>query len=304
MTATNQSRWLAPGSDSGHGQLSGRVALVSGAAHNIGEAIARRFASEGAAVAVADIDQAAATRVADLIVAAGGNAVAAVGDLSTIEGVDRVFDEVEQRLGLVDALVNNAYARVGETSFEPFLAVQPVDWQRFVAANTTMFFACTQRTARTLAAAGRQGTIVNISSHGAARAHRQHIPYDTVKGAMESFTRAVAVDLAPWAIRCNCVRPGSIVVDSEKLEWRDAADSDDVRGSQIPMGRPGSADDVACAVLYLTSRESTYVTGQVFNVDGGMSVQARAPQVEPGVVAGPSTLTNFPQRLQHDQARR
>lgn len=298
---TKQARWHAPGPDTGYGQLAERVALVSGAGHNIGEAIARRFASEGAAVAVADIDQAAATRVADLIVGNGGRAVAVTGDLSSLDGVDQVFDEVEDRLGIVDALVNNAYARVGESSFEPFLAVEPADWQRFIAANTTMFFACTQRVARTLAAAGRQGTIVNISSHGAARAHRQHIPYDSVKGAMESFTRAVAVDLAPWGIRSNCVRPGSVAVDGEKMDWQDPRDeAGDVRSSQIPMGRPGTVDDVAGAVLYLTVNESAYVTGQVFNIDGGMSVQARAPQVEPGAVATPATLRNIPARLCHD----
>ena len=296
-----QPGWRTPGPDTGYGQLAGRVALVSGAGNNIGEAIARRFASEGAAVAVADIDQASASRVADDIVAHGGRAVAAVGDLSTIQGIDRVFDEVERHLGLVDTLVNNAYARVGATSFEPFLAVDPADWQGFIAANTTMFFGCSQRAARSLASVGRPGTIVNISSHGAARCHRQHIPYDSVKGAMESFTRAVAVDLAPWGIRSNCVRPGSIVVDSEQMDW-DAAD--DIRGSQIPMGRPGSVDDVAGAVLYLSSTESAYVTGQVFNIDGGMSVQARAPQVEPGVVAGPATLTDFPARLRNDMANR
>ena len=296
-----QPGWRTPGPDTGYGQLAGRVALVSGAGNNIGEAIARRFASEGAAVAVADIDQAAASRVADDIVAHGGRAVAAVGDLSTIQGIDRVFDEVERHLGLVDTLVNNAYARVGATSFEPFLAVDPADWQGFIAANTTMFFGCSQRAARSLASVGRPGTIVNISSHGAARCHRQHIPYDSVKGAMESFTRAIAVDLAPWGIRSNCVRPGSIVVDSEQMDW-DAAD--DIRGSQIPMGRPGSVDDVAGAVLYLSSTESAYVTGQVFNIDGGMSVQARAPQVEPGVVAGPATLTDFPARLRNDMANR
>ncbi|MFC9557041.1 SDR family NAD(P)-dependent oxidoreductase [Rhodococcus sp. NPDC056960] len=297
MTARTQPGRRAPGPDTGSGQLAGRIALVSGAGHNIGEAIARRFASEGAAVAVADIDEAAATRVADLIVAAGGRACPAVGDLATVDGVDQVFDEVERHLGVVDALVNNAYARIGESCFEPFLSVEPADWQRFIAANTTMFFACAQRTARTLASQQRPGTIVNISSHGAARAHRQHIPYDSVKGAMEAFTRAVAVDLAPWGIRSNCVRPGSIVVDGEN--WTDE-DADDVRSAQIPMGRPGTVNDVAGAVLYLTSNESAYVTGQVFNIDGGMSVQARAPQVEPGIVASPATLTGFPPRLQQN----
>lgn len=296
MDATTWTRWRSPGVETGHGQLRGRIAFVSGAGNNIGAAIARRFASEGAAVAVADVDGNAAERVTDQIVAAGGAAMVAVGDLSSLDVVDGLFDEIEGRFGVVDTLVNNAYARAGETSFECFLRVDPADWQRFIAVNTTMFFACTQRVGRSLAAAQRPGSVVNISSHGAARAHRRHIPYDLVKGGMESFTRAVAVDLAPWGIRCNCVRPGSIVVDSEKLDW---TETDDLRGAQIPMGRPGTVEDVAAAALYLGSAESAYVTGQVFNVDGGMSAQARAPQVEPGILATPRTVTDVPPRLQN-----
>lgn len=297
MNATTWTNWQSPGIETGHGHLRGRIAFVSGAGNNIGAAIARRFAAEGAAVAVADVDGDAANRIADQISTAGGAAMSAVGDLSSLEVVDRLFDEVEDRFGIVDTLVNNAYARAGETSFECFLRVDPADWQRFIAVNTTMFFACTQRVGRSLAVARRPGSVVNISSHGAARAHRRHIPYDLVKGGMESFTRAVAVDLAPWGIRCNCVRPGSIVVDSEKLDW--TATDDDLRGAQIPMGRPGAVEDVAGAALYLSSAESAYVTGQVFNVDGGMSVQARAPQVEPGILATPRTVTDVPPRLQN-----
>lgn len=277
------------------GRLSGRVALVTGSGHNIGAAIAARLAAEGAAVAVADIDSAAAESVVDRIVAAGGRALAAAGDLTDIAQIDAVFDRVETELGLVDVLVNNAYVRGGEQCFQPFLSVPPEDWQRFVAVNTTLFFGCSQRTARSLAAAGRPGSIVNISSHGAARAHREQIPYDTVKGAMESFTRAIAVDLAPWNIRVNAVRPGSIAVVDERMAWDGGAD--DMRNTQIPLGRPGTPDDVADSVVFLASEESAYVTGQMFNIDGGMAAQARAPQVEPFAVASPSTLTDFPTRL-------
>lgn len=281
----------------GRSLLSRRVAFVTGAGHNIGRAIALRLAEEGAAVAVCDVDADAAKQVVATIEERGGTAYAAVGDVSDIAVVDELFDQVEANLGVADALVNNAYARIGTTSFQPFLTVAPEDWQAFIAANTTMFFATSQRMARSLATAGAPGAIVNISSHGAARAHREHIPYDAVKGAMESFTRAIAVDLAPWGIRANCVRPGSIAVDSERLDWSAPDGTEDVRTAQIPLGRAGTVDDVAAAVLHLTSAESAYVTGQVWNIDGGMAAQARAPQVEPHPIATPRNLTDFPRRL-------
>lgn len=270
---------------------------MTGAGNNIGRAIALRFAREGASVAVNDIDPAAARQTVRDIETLGGRAVAATGDVCDAATVDALFDDVERDLGLVDALVNNAYARIGATSFQPFLTVAIQDWQAFVAANTTMFFACTQRAARGLAAARRPGTIVNISSHGAARAHREHIPYDSVKGALESFTRAVAVDLAPWEIRVNGLRPGSIAVTTERMDWADPGAADDIRNTQIPLARAGGTDDVAAAVYFLTCDDSAYVTGQIFNVDGGLAAQARAPQVEPHPVATPRTLTDFPRRL-------
>jgi 3-oxoacyl-[acyl-carrier protein] reductase len=275
------------------GRLSGRVALVTGAAHNIGASIALRLAEEGAAVAVVDIDSVGAKDLCQRIVDAGGKAFPAAGDLTDIRDVDRLFSEVETALGAVDVLVNNAYTRVSESCFQPFLGVAPEHWQRFISANTTMFFACSQRMARRLASEGRPGSIVNISSHGAARAHREQIPYDAVKGAMESFTRAVAVDLAPWGIRANAIRPGSINVEDGRMDWN----SGDLQHAQIPLGRQGTPQDVANAVLFLSSDEADYVTGQVFNIDGGMAAQARAPQVEPHAPAGPETFTQFSETL-------
>jgi 3-oxoacyl-[acyl-carrier protein] reductase len=274
-------------------RLQGRVALVTGAAHNIGAAIALRLAEEGAAVAVADIDSEGAAAVCRQITEAGGNAYPAAGDLTDIQEVDRLFAEIESALGPVDVLVNNAYTRISESCFQPFLGVEPTRWQQFISANTTMFFACSQRMARRLAAEGKPGSIVNISSHGAARAHREQIPYDAVKGAMESFTRAIAVDLAPWGIRANAVRPGSINVQDGRMDWN----SGDLQNAQIPLGRQGTPLDVANAVAFLGSSESDYITGQVFNIDGGMAAQARAPQVEPHLPASPATYKDFPVSL-------
>lgn len=275
--------------------MESRTALVTGAGHNIGRAIAHTLAAAGAAVAVSDIDETAAKTVVDEIIDRGGRAATAIGDISDPVVVDRIFDQVESELGPVDALVNNAYARVGATSFKPFLQVTVEDWRSFVDQNSLMFFATTQRMARVLASRGLPGTVVNISSHGAARAHREHIPYDAVKGAMESFTRAVAVDLAPWQIRVNAVRPGSIAVVDERMDW-DAAGAEQ-RNLQIPLGRPGTGDDVAGSVLFLASHLSSYVTGQVFNVDGGMAAQARAAQVEPHLPVGPHSGLDFPTHL-------
>lgn len=277
--------------------LTGRIAMVTGAGHNIGRAIARRLAAEGAAVAVAHIDASAATAVADEICSVGHRAIPVVGNLTDTDVVDRVVDETEAALGPVDILVNNAYARLGAASFRPFLQVDVDDWQRYVAANTTLFFAPTLRVARTLAKAGRTGSIVNISSFGAVRAHRRHIPYDSVKGAMESFTRAVAVDLAPWNIRVNAIRPGTIAVDNDPIDWTGGGRRSDLSSAPIPMGRTGRANEVAAAVLFLASDESSYLTGQIFNVDGGLTAQARPPQVEPEPLATPDSLTDFPARL-------
>jgi 3-oxoacyl-[acyl-carrier protein] reductase len=258
--------------------------LVTGAGGNIGRAIALRTGSEGARVVVNDVDAATAEYVAAELRDRGAEAVAAVGDMSDFATVDVLVGQMEAEFGLVDVLVNNAYARVGETASENFLSVEPYDWELFVSRNLNMLYGCTQRAARALAAAGAQGSIINISSIGAERAHRNHIPYDSVKGAMEAFTRAVAVDLAPWGIRVNALRPGAIAVENEPAV---RSGKPDLRAAQIPLGRMGTPEDIAAAAVFLASADSGYVTGQIFNVDGGMTAQLRAPQVETTSVAGP-----------------
>lgn len=270
--------------------LQGRVALVTGSARNIGRAIAERLGAAGASIVIVDIDSAEAESTANALASLGTPSLAVAADLTTVEGIDSSFAQAEAHFGLVDVLVNNAYARIDENCFDPYLTIAPDNWERFFAANTTMFFGTCQRFSRALARADRAGTIVNISSHGAARAHREHVPYDSVKGAMESFTRAAAIDLAPWGIRVNAVRPGSILVTEEAVDWGRGGRQD----TQIPLGRQGSPSDVAESVLYLAGPASAYVTGQVFNVDGGLAAQARAPQVEPHAPVGPATLTEIP----------
>lgn len=203
--------------------------------------------------------------------------------VSDFAQVDALFAQIEAEFGVVDVLVNNAYARVGDTAWTGFLSVEPRDWELFMAKNLNMLYGCTQRASTALADVGGTGSIINISSIGAERAHRNQIPYDSVKGAMEAFTRAVAVDLTPWGIRVNALRPRAIAVEDEPATWNGKSD---LRAAQIPWGRVGTPEDVAAAVSFLASADSAYL-GQIFNVDGGLTAQARAPQMEGAPVVSP-----------------
>jgi NAD(P)-dependent dehydrogenase (short-subunit alcohol dehydrogenase family) len=260
----------------GNGLLDGRIALVTGAGSNNGRAIALAFAAQGAAVAVQDFSHERADRTVAEIAEAGGRAIAIGADITAEAEVERVFARAESELGIVDALVNNAWLRGPASVWGPFLRVAPPDWRRFTEENLAMLYLMTHRAASRLAASGRPGAIVNLSSHGALRAHRNHIPWDSVKGATDSFTRSTAVDLAPWRIRVNAIRPGAVENDEDALTPEQA----ELRSSQIPLGRAGVPGDIAGSVVFLASELSSWVTGQIFNVDGGMSAQARAPQVE------------------------
>ncbi|MEU6132304.1 SDR family NAD(P)-dependent oxidoreductase [Saccharopolyspora sp. NPDC047091] len=275
----------------GHGLLRDRVALVTGGGRNLGRAIALRLAAEGAAVVVNDVRAEDAERTAR---DAGERAIPAVADLSDPAAVEEVFARAEREFGVVDALVNNAYVRGPATAWGPFLALEHHGWSSFTRANLDLLFLGTHRAATALAAAGRGGTVVNISSHGAARAHRNQIAYDAVKGAVESFTRATAVDLAPWGIRVNALRPGSIDV-AAGTAGSDTTDPElaALKAGQIPFGRTGTPEDVAGNVVALSSELTSYVTGQVYNVDGGMAAQARAPQVEIDRVWTPETIGGY-----------
>ena len=171
----------------------------------------------------------------------------------------------------------------------PFVTLRSDAWNEFMRLNLGSLFLCTHRAARVMLP-HRSGSIVNISSVGAIRAHRQLIAYDSYKGALDAFTRSVAVDLAPWNVRVNGIWPGSIAV-----EWAEALGEDEVRkrGQAIPLGRMGRPNEVAGSALFLASDLSSYVTGQHFAVDGGLVAQARTPQSEQVVIASPETLPEW-----------
>ena len=253
-----------------YSSLSDKVVLVTGSAKGIGAAIARRFAGQRCHVVVNDIDEAAAREVVDDIVQSGGSAMLAIADVSNSEQVGSMIDDTMQEHGRIDVVVNNA----GIVS--PMLHFFEADeewWRRIVDVNLTGHFLVSQPAARIMAKQG-SGSIINMSSGGATRAHRAFTAYDATKGGIEALTRAMAIDLAGYGIRVNALMPGSIDTSSQGEEYRK------ISGVNIPMGHVGEPEDMTGAALFLASDDAAYITGDIIKVDGGMLAQQRSATVD------------------------
>ncbi len=260
-----------------HQDLAGRVVVVTGAGGGIGRAIAQRFGEAGSSVVVNDIDAEKAELVAGEIGDAGGTAIAAAADVSDSSQVETMFDRALEEYETVDVLVNNA----GLVS--PMLHFFDADeawWRRIIDVNLTGHFLCCHRAAKIMASKGG-GSIINMSSGGATRAHRSFTAYDASKGGIEALTRAMALDLGPYNIRVNALMPGSI--DTSGLGPEDRI----LRGENIPAGRIGEPFDMTGPALFLASDDAAYVTGDVLRVDGGMLAQQRSATVD---IVPPSTF--------------
>jgi 3-oxoacyl-[acyl-carrier protein] reductase/pteridine reductase len=234
--------------------LSGKVVLVTGAAKRVGRGIALRLAEEGARVAIHyQRSEAEARRTA----AECGGAALFRADLESVAEINRMFGEIEQRLGRLDGLVNNA-ARF--TRFDP-LVITEKDWDFIHSVNLKAVFFCCQNGARLMQKTGG-GRIVNISSLGGIRPWAEHAHYCSSKAGVIMLTRALAKAFAP-KITVNSVAPGVIPFE----------DIDD-RGKQLiavtPAGRGGTPAEIADAVVYFL-KATEFVTGQVLAIDGGLS---------------------------------
>jgi 3-oxoacyl-[acyl-carrier protein] reductase len=255
--------------------LKEKVAIVTGSSRGIGRGIALRFAKEGAKVVVCGRALDTVRASADEIRAIGGTVHEVVCDVTEHADVQRLFDETLRVFGTVDVLVNNAQTPV-EGASGPFLRLTREAWDTYVAKNMGALFYCTHRAAQIMAPK-RRGSIINISTNATQRVHRRSIAYDSVKGAMDVFTMAVAVDLAPWGIRVNAIRPGMIAATG----YEEVSEAEKARRTaQIPLGRYGFPEDIAWAAVFFAADDAGYVTGQAFQVDGGLLVQGRAPCAE------------------------
>jgi 3-oxoacyl-[acyl-carrier protein] reductase len=236
--------------------MADRVALVTGGARGIGEAIARGLAAEGTTVAVVDVlaDEAAA-------VAQSIHGVAVVADLGDPHDVQGAVEEVVARCGRLDVLINNA----GIFRSTPLLEIPVEEWDLVFAVNVRSMLLTIQAAAPHL---GSDGRIVNIASMGGKVGEPGQAHYAASKAAVIALTRVAAMELGPSGITVNCICPGYVATelgaatrtDEQVAAWR----------AKSPLGRLGTPEDVARMVRFLAGDDAAYCTGQAFNVDGGM----------------------------------
>jgi 3alpha(or 20beta)-hydroxysteroid dehydrogenase len=244
------------------GRLTGKVALISGAARGQGETEARLFASEGAKVVLADVlDEDGATVAKDI----GDDALYLHLDVTSESEWQAVVDKAIDRFGGIDVLVNNA----GVFAINPIATTSLDEYRRIIDINQIGVFLGMRAVASHMAARA-SGSIINISSIAGLQGSAGTISYTASKFAVRGMTKVVAKELAPFGVRVNSVHPG--LIDTAMLrQITDVVGDDAALKSRVPIGEFATAGDVANMVLYLASDESTYCTGAEFVVDGGMT---------------------------------
>jgi len=242
--------------------ISGRVALVTGASQGIGRACALKLAASGAALAVVARNREKLNELVSEITASGGKAAAFPMDVAEEEQIKAGFKEVLGQLGKIDILVNNA----GITRDQLVMRMKRADWDTVLTTNLTSAYLCIQQVIGSMLKQ-RWGRIINVTSMFGQIGQAGQANYASSKAGLIGLTMAIAREVASRNITCNGVAPGFIET-AMTAGLGDEFKQDALK--MIPLGRVGTADDVASAVAFLASEEASYVTGHVLNVNGGM----------------------------------
>ena len=248
-------------------RLKDKVAIITGAAHGIGKAYARRFAEEGAQVVIADIDGAAGEATAKALLDAGGSAWARTIDVREFSNVEGLMQDTVKKFGRIDVLLNNAAIYVTQTLWKGSVEDLGLDeWDRVMEVNLKGVFLCSKAVIPIMKQQ-RSGKIINIAS-GTFFSGSGNMPhYTTAKGGVVALTRVMARQLGEWGINVNCMTPGSTmseesVSDEVRKRREDSIDKRVFRRIEMPA-------DVVGTALFLASSDSDFITGQLLVVEGG-----------------------------------
>lgn len=251
-------------------RLQDKVALITGAGSGFGEGMAVRFAQEGAKVVVSDINEEAAKRVADDIIANGGRAMVDVTDVSRKADVDAMAKNVMDAHGRIDILVNNAGMPQRNGSM---FDVDEETFEKIYAVNVKSIYLTTQAVVPIMLQQG-SGNVLNISSTAALSPRPGLVWYNSSKGAVLTMTKSMAIELAPQQVRVNALCP-VFAQTGMSIEFMGGVDTQEIRDkfvSSIPIGRVNTPEDLANAALYLVSDEASFITGVAMEVDGGRCI--------------------------------
>jgi glucose 1-dehydrogenase len=254
-------------------RLQGKTAVITGAATGIGQAIAIRFAEEGANVAInyrngPELAGATLGMVRKARGAAGpGREMVVQGDVSNEDDVLRMFREVTRELGSIDIVVNNAGIQKPGPSHETSVA----DFDQVLSVNLKGAFLCAREGIRHFLAQGKPGVILNNSSVHEIIPKPKYLPYSVSKGGMENLTKTLALEYAGQGIRVNAVGPGAVITPINSAWTSDAKARGEVE-SHIPMGRAANASEIAAVFAFLASEDASYITGQTIFACGGLTL--------------------------------
>jgi len=244
--------------------LAGKVAVVTGSAQGIGRALALGLAGEGAAVVVADIDEAGAADTVSRIADGGGRALAALLDVSDADQAAATMLQAQERFAGLDILINNAaiFPR------SPFLEMDEAEWDRVLAVNLKGAFLCSRAAARIMVERQQGGRIINLTSGAAFVPSLNGVHYAASKGGIVAFTRALAIELSPHQVTVNAIAPGVTDTAQPRIVFSD----DDLAAIalRVPLRRIAQPEDMVPAVNFLCSDAAGYVTGQTLHVNGGL----------------------------------